>query len=121
MKKIEFYFYGIAIALTFAACSKKQAEEIKPTPTNPAGPEITTANVTYSNYVGNLIQTKCSGCHGPNGEGNSTWAFTGYESVKNDNRIKNATLVTMRMPKGGSLSAKEKELLAAWFDRNMPQ
>lgn len=119
MKKPILYLCIGAFYLTLFACSKNQADELKPT-TNPVPNEVTTANVSYSNFVGTLLTTKCNSCHGPNGSVKVVWAFTGLQSVTTDARVKNATLVTMTMPKGSTLTAKEKELLTAWYDRGMP-
>lgn len=117
MKKQNAIFLLATITTLLFACSKKQAEELKP-----AGPSpVTVANVTYTNYAGALIQTKCGGCHGPNGGGKSEWLFTGYTSVKSEDRVMNSVLVTRRMPRGGSLTASERELLQAWFDKKMPE
>ncbi|WP_293783247.1 hypothetical protein [uncultured Pedobacter sp.] len=120
MKKQNVIFSLAAITALLFACSKKQAEELKPaTPTDPT--PVTTANVTYSNFAGALFQTKCNSCHGPNGAIKSVWLFNGIASIKNDSRVANSVLVTKTMPKGGSLTASERELLQAWFDKGMPE
>ena len=120
MKKQNSIFLLAAITALLFACSKRQAEELKPAA--PAGPTaVTTANVTYTNFAGALFQTKCNNCHGPNGALKSIWLFNGFASVKNDTRVANAVLVTKTMPKGGSLTASERELLQAWVDKGMPE
>ncbi|MFD2583290.1 hypothetical protein ACFSR6_12390 [Pedobacter vanadiisoli] len=120
MKKQNSIFLLAAITALLFACSKKQAEELKPT--TPTGPTaVTTANVTYSNFAGALFQTKCNNCHGPNGSVKIVWAFNGLASIKNDTRVANSVLVTKTMPKGGTLTVSERELLQAWFDRGMPE
>lgn len=99
-------------------CSKDQGAAPTPTP----DPEVSTDNVTYENFVGALLQNKCSACHSAGGEGASQWTFAGYGSVKaNGEQINEAVLVTGVMPKVGSLSPQEKALLKAWFERNMPE
>lgn len=120
MKKQNVIFSLAAITALLFACSKRQAEELKPT--TPTGPTaVTTANVTYSNFAGALFQTKCNSCHGPSGALKSVWAFNGIASIKNDSRVANSVLVTKTMPKGGSLTTSERELLQAWFDKGMPE
>lgn len=120
MKKQNVPFPLAAITILLFACSKKQAEELKPT--TPTGPTaVTTANVTYSNFTGALFQTKCNSCHGTDGALKSVWLFNGIASIKNDTRVANSVLVTKTMPKGGSLTASERELLQAWFDKGMPE
>lgn len=121
-KQISIFFLATFAALLFA-CSKRQAEELKPAaPTGPNGPTpVTTANVTYTNFAGALFQTKCNNCHGPNGAIKSVWLFNGLASIKNDTRVANSVLVTKTMPKGGTLTVSERELLQAWFDKGMPE
>jgi len=107
------------MSILYSSCSKNQGEEPQPSGGNK---EITANNVSYENFVGSLIQNKCSACHAAGGEGASQWTFSDYISVKNNGaRINNAVLVTGIMPQTGSLSSNEKALLKAWFDRNMPE
>lgn len=116
----RFYVFLLAAAL-LCSCSKDQAEET-PTPDPEPGNNVTANNVTYTNFVGGLIQAKCSACHAAGGAGSSQWAFSGYASVTtNGSRINNAVLVTGIMPMTGSLTTNEKALLKAWFDRSMPE
>lgn len=122
MKKQNSIFLLAAITALLFACSKKQAEEIKPETPTPNGPTpVTTANVTYTNFAGALFQTKCNSCHGPNGGMKGVWALNGLASIKNDARVANSVLVTRTMPIGGSLTASERELLQAWVDKGMPE
>ncbi|KQM66336.1 hypothetical protein ASE74_07955 [Pedobacter sp. Leaf216] len=122
MKKQSSLVLLVAFTALLFACSKKQAEEIKPETTVPNGPTVvTTANVTYTNFVGALLETKCGRCHGPNGSLKSIWLFNGLASVKSDARVANSILVTKTMPKGSTLTTNERDLLQAWFDKNMPE
>ncbi|TBO41963.1 cytochrome c family protein [Pedobacter kyonggii] len=122
MKKQNSIFLLAAITALLFACSKKQAEELKPETPTPNGPTpVTTANVTYTNFAGALFQTKCNSCHGPNGGMKGVWALNGLASIKNDARVANSVLVTKTMPRGGSLTASERELLQAWVDKGMPE
>lgn len=114
--QVSIILLAVFVTLSFA-CSKKQAEEIKP-----AGPtSVTIANVTYANFAGALFQTKCANCHGPNGALKTIWLFNGIASIKSDARVANSVLVTKTMPKGGTLTVSERELLQAWFDKGMPE
>jgi len=122
MKKQSSIFLLAAITALLFACSKKQAEELKPETPTPNGPTpVTTANVTYTNFAGALFQTKCNSCHGPNGAMKGVWALNGLASIKNDARVANSVLATRTMPRGGSLTASERELLQAWVDKGMPE
>ena len=122
MKKQNLIFLLAAITAMLFACSKKQAEELKPETPTPNGPTpVTTANVTYTNFAGALFQTKCNSCHGANGGMKGVWALNGLASIKNDARVANSVLVTKTMPRGGSITTSERELLQAWVDKGMPE
>ncbi|MCZ4245445.1 c-type cytochrome [Pedobacter punctiformis] len=108
------------------SCSKKQAEEIKTEPETPVVPPtggtVTVDNVTFTNYIQALVQTKCASCHTAGGSGAPSWTYSNYASVTaNSAKINNAVLVTGVMPMNGSLSTSEKQLLKAWLDKGMPQ
>ncbi|UIR55631.1 hypothetical protein LZQ00_15340 [Sphingobacterium sp. SRCM116780] len=107
--------------VTFMGCTKKQAEE--PTPKPPTGTEtVTTANVSYTNFIKGLLEVKCSSCHASGQSASGNWTFNGYNSVKdNASRINNMVVVTKAMPKSGSLTAKEIELVSAWIQRSTPE
>jgi hypothetical protein len=115
-KQLIYLGIGLVYAL-FAACSKNQAEEAKPTePVRPV------EKVSYTNFVGALFEAKCAFCHAPGKGQASLWTFNGYSSVvDNANAIKQMVLVTKAMPKGGSLSATELSSLQSWFDQGMLQ
>lgn len=86
------------------------------------GENVTKDNVSYTNFVGDLFTSRCSHCHTGSGEGVPHWTFAGYSSVSSNlDRIKNVLVVTRAMPKDGSLSTNQIELLKAWFDKNAPQ
>jgi uncharacterized membrane protein len=122
MTKHQRIYLALTIIYTLlASCSKKQAEEIKPN--NPSVPENPgTEKVTYNNFTGALLQTRCSGCHAPGRSAAAVFTFNGYASVTaNAERIRQAVIVTRRMPPGGSLSAAELESLSKWFAEGMPE
>lgn len=109
------YLAITVIYLLLASCSKKQADEIAPEPP----PQ---EKVTYNNFVQALFQSRCSGCHAAGGPGSGAFTFSGYASVvANAERIRQAVIVTKRMPPNGSLSAAELESLSKWFEDGMPQ
>jgi len=112
-------FFFLLIA-NIVSCSKDQAAEPQPEP--PDSNEVTVENVSYNNFAGALFESKCSSCHAPGRGASGRWTFDGYSSVINNaSRINNAVLVTRVMPVGGSLTARERELLQAWFDRSNPE
>lgn len=110
------------VVLALAGCGK-DSDGPAPEPAPPGnGGDVTPENVTYANFVGTLLQSKCSVCHTGAGAGTGQWVFTGYNSVK-DNlaRINDAVIVRRIMPQGGSLSQQEFNLLKAWIDKGAPQ
>src|SRR5690606_30359962 len=111
------------LLLGFIACGKDDGPTPDPDPPgNGGGDEVTVENVTYANFVGGLSQSKCSSCHAGSGEGTPYWVFAGFNSVRdNIDRINDVVIVRRIMPKNGSLSARERELLKAWIDKGAPQ
>jgi hypothetical protein len=100
--------------LFFSACSKNQAD----TGTPVVEPPKTTEKVTYTNFVGSLLQAKCSSCHAPGQPQASFWTFNGYASViANADQIHQLVIVTKDMPRSGSLSAAELKSLQTWYDQ----
>lgn len=110
------------MVLGFAGCGKDNNGPTPDPPSPPGGGSVTVENVTYANFVGALLQSKCSSCHAGTGPGTVKWVFSGYNSVK-DNlaRVNDMVIVRKLMPQNGSLSARELELLKAWIDKGGPQ
>lgn len=110
----------LLMILAIAGCGK---DDNGPTPDPPTpGGDVTAENVTYANFIGALLQSKCSSCHAGTGPGTTKWVFSGYSSVK-DNlaRVNDMVIVRKLMPQNGSLSTRERELLKAWIDKSGPQ
>lgn len=103
-----------------ASCSKDQAAAPQPEPPN--GNEVTPENVSYENFAGAFFESKCSSCHATGRGASGRWTFSGYTSARdNASRINNVVLIARTMPPGGSLTAEERTLLEAWFNRNTPE
>ena len=78
--------------------------------------DVTT--VTYSGTIQNLITTKCaiSGCHnGDNGESRNWTVFANVQS--NATNIKARTATGDDMPRTGSLTQEQIDMLACWVDQ----
>ncbi len=72
----------------------------------------------YSFVRGTVFQSKCLGCHGSSGGVN----LEDYASLRSLlPSIRQATLVNQSMPKGGSLSETETQIVKAWFDAGAPE
>ncbi|MFC3198906.1 hypothetical protein ACFOET_14885 [Parapedobacter deserti] len=110
------------IVICFTGCGKDKDSPAPEPPPGNGGGEVTEENVSYTNFVGSLLQSKCSSCHTGSGPGTSQWMFSGYNSVK-DNlaRINDVVIVRKVMPQNGSLSNRELNLLRAWVDKGGPQ
>ncbi|WP_353125064.1 hypothetical protein [Parapedobacter pyrenivorans] len=111
----------LLMILAIAGCGKDDSPTPDPPPP-PGGEDVTVENVTYANFIGALLQSKCSSCHAGTGPGTTKWVFSGYTSVK-DNlaRVNDMVIVRKLMPQNGSLSTRERELLKAWIDKGGPQ
>ena len=115
----------VAGGLLGGSCGERAAE---PTPL-PAVPTqgITPANVTYDNYVGLLLTTRCKTCHNPASALSTKPALSAWVNQKTyanarDNGVKIvASIGDDQMPVARPLPATEKELLYAWLKRGMPQ
>jgi hypothetical protein len=92
------------IQFTSISCSKDDDPE----------PEC---EATYDGQIKALFQAKCQGgaCHPTNGD----W-FTYSTAFNKLNQIKTRTQ-DGSMPKVGSLTAEEKELIACWVDNGAPE
>lgn len=120
-KKQLFTALMCTVILVISGCGKDD-DGSGPGPQQPGGDDVTVDNVTYANFVGALLQSNCSSCHTGSGEGTPHWVFSGYSSVSsNIERINDVVVVRRIMPQGGSLSARQLELLKAWVDKGAPQ
>ncbi len=114
--------WAAVLALGFAGCGKDKDGPAPDPGGGNGGGDVTVNNVTYANFVGALLQSKCSSCHTGSGPGTARWVFSGYGSVKdNMARIDDVVIVRKIMPQTGSLSSRELELLKAWIDKGGPQ
>jgi hypothetical protein len=103
--------------LFFAACSKNQSDTGTPAPQPKP-----TSQVTYTNFVGALLDTKCGFCHAPGQPQASFWTYDGYASViANADLIHSLVLVNKTMPKSGSLTTAELKSLQDWYDQGKLQ
>ncbi len=120
-KHHRIYLAIVLVYLTLASCTKRQADEIQPeSPTVPGDPG--TEEVTYNNFAQALFQNRCSSCHAAGKSASGAFSFNGYGSVvANAERIRQAVIVTRRMPPNGSLSASELQKLSKWFEEGMPE
>ena len=88
---------------------------------------MTEANVTYNNYIGPLINTRCRTCHNPASALSTKPALDAWVNERTyanaaRHRVKLvASIVQNTMPIARPLPQPEKELLQAWLERGAPE
>ena len=116
------YFIIVTGLSLLAACSKKG--DVVATQSN-FGPEgVTATNVTYTDYVHDVIQKNCSTCHGSDGSAPQYWFNTNtYENaVEHGTRIMETILEnSMPPPPRKPFSEADKNLIRAWIKRGSPE
>lgn len=114
--------YGAALT---TGCADKAAEPAPALPVSRQG--ITSANVSYDNYVGLLINSRCRTCHNPASDLSTKAALDAWVNEKTyANAARHSvkivgSIVQNNMPTARPLPAEEKALLQAWLDRGAPQ
>ena len=114
--------YGGAAA---GGCSDKAGVPAPATVVDRQG--ITKANVSYDNYIGLLINTRCRTCHNPASDLRTKPALEAWVNERTyanlyRHRVKLvASIVQNTMPIARPLVSQEKELLQAWLDRGAPE
>ncbi len=116
------YYCIICSIVLLAACSKK-GDAVVNAP-NFAIEGVTDTNVTYTNYIHNVLKNSCSSCHGKTGSAPQYWYNTNtYENaVQYGTRIME-TIVENSMPPAPRkpFSDADKNLFRAWIKRGSPE
>lgn len=111
--------------LVASGCADKADEPAPATVVSRQG--VTPANVTYDNYIGLLLNTRCKTCHNPASSLSTKAAldaWTNEHTYRNaaDHRLKIvASIEQDNMPIARPMVAEEKALLQAWLDRGAPE
>jgi hypothetical protein len=112
---------GSIFNFILGACYSK-GDQIKPNKVF-AGDSVTLSNVSYDNYIHDLLKKNCSTCHGEGGGADVWWLNDNtYENaVRNSNPI-TTTIIngTMPPPPKFPFLEKDRELLKAWVDNGLP-
>ncbi|MBO9584877.1 MAG: cytochrome c [Flavobacterium sp.] len=125
MKKLRPIFTGLVAALATMACSSGDDNSTSPPPTSPpTGGGSTVTNPTYTANIKSIIDANCTSCHGPGGS-KSDVPFTTYAQVSANAsnikvRIEKPAGDPLKMPKGGSLSQANIDLINKWITDGMP-
>lgn len=89
-----------------------------------ADASVTEQNVNYQNFVGPLLAKKCYTCHGVGGSAEPWWLNTNTygNALSNSNQI-SVTIIngTMPPPPRFPFSQHDRDLMAAWISRGMPE
>ena len=102
------------IVLTLSGCRFYYEEK---TPQDPLDYSKLT-NISYQTVNKEIFQPKCISCHGVSGGVN----LESYAEVKKHlSAIERTVIVDKTMPKNGSLSNGQRELLAAWIRAGAPE
>ena len=110
------------VLLLLVACSKKGDVVVGPPDFVPEN--VTDSNVSYTNYVHDVIKNNCSTCHGDKGSAVQFWYNTNtYDNaVQYGNRIVE-TIVEGSMPPvpRKPFSENDKRLLQIWLKKGSPE
>ena len=125
MKRLTKVSVGSAMLITmllFAACSKKGDVVSSPANFIPAG--VTIENVTYTNYIHDVLKNNCSTCHGIAGSAPQYWYNTNtYDNAVEYGRRIMETIVegSMQPPPRKPFSQADKDMFKAWINRGSPE
>lgn len=110
--------------LTIIACSKGSSGSSSGTGNNGGGSGADTASEcggttkSYASDVSPIIQTNCatnSGCHG-SGSSNGPGPLLTYTEVFNNRTAIRSAIASGIMPKNGTLSTTQKNIIFCWID-----
>ena len=107
----------IMLCVIISSCSSDKDDAV-------SIPDLTCDDVvsTYAGSVKGLIETRCAAgasCHGT-GSFNGPGALTSYQQIKDAaNRIRPAVHSGL-MPKGSTLTEREKKSITCWIDAGAP-
>jgi uncharacterized membrane protein len=116
-------YYCIACSILLLASCSKKGDTLK-FQANFVPDGVTVNNVTYTNYIHNVLKNNCSTCHGKDGSAPQYWY--------NNNTYENAalygtrimeTIVENSMPPAPRkpFSDADKDLFKAWINRGSPE
>lgn len=116
MYKASLLLAIIFISLTIG-CSKKGN-----TTTPPVQNSCDGIDSRFSAKVSPIIQSSCatsSGCHG-NGSTNGPGALTSFAQISNAAAAIRNAVISGEMPKNGTLSTVQKNIIACWVNSGTP-
>ncbi|MDP4797829.1 MAG: hypothetical protein NWR50_03110 [Crocinitomicaceae bacterium] len=102
MKKL---FLPVLVISTFTFCKKSK---------NNITPVCDGSNPTYTNFVADLIASKCASCHDY-----STYAK--LSAITSNGQFTNTVLTDQTMPKNNSISEADLNKLQCWVENGFPE
>lgn len=116
------YSAHVVFLLFLSSCSK-EGDYINDTKVF-ASSEITTKNVSYQNYIKPLLTKNCATCHGVYGSAETWWLNShSYENTLGFANPITTTIIngTMPPPPRFPFSQRDRDLVAAWIAKGMPE
>ncbi len=115
MKTITTCFLA-GIILIAAACTKKSSDNGGGSGNN-FTPNCTGITVSFSSAVLPIIQSSCAkgNCHAT-GSTNGPGQLTNYNEINSAKGVIRASLISRAMPKDGSITEAQRNLLVCWID-----
>ena len=116
------YLLPLLLLIGLAGCYKKGDPVTSATTFIPAG--VTTANVTHTNYVADVLKNNCSTCHGKNGSAEEFWFNANtYQNASDFGGRIVETIVNGSMPPvpRKPFSNADRKMMEAWISRGMPK
>lgn len=107
---IKITLISISILALITSCSK--STEVNP---GSSSVDCNTVPKLFSADVKPIIQASCGGCHGA-GSSNGPGELISYPQVFNARASIRAAVISGAMPKGGSLTAANKNSIICWID-----
>jgi hypothetical protein len=110
--KIKILYLLFCTTLIVIACSKQQenTNTLNQTPST-----CSSIDSKFSTAVLPLIQSSCGGCHGTSST-SGPGALTNFTQIKASAAAIKSSIVSGRMPRGGSLTQLQIQTISCWVD-----
>jgi len=101
----------MTLLMTLSACNETLVKG-----SSALGPIISVSSISYADVEREVFAPHCIRCHGNAGGVN----LETYDNAKANAARSQAAILAGRMPPGGALSSRAKQLLALWISKGMP-
>ena len=113
-----FIFLPIVLIIVYTGCSKPVEGQDAP----PQQADCNTIDSRFAARVLPIIQNSCAtniGCHAA-GSVNGPGALTSYIQISNASAAIKIAVISGAMPRGGTLTADEKNIITCWVNSGAP-